>query len=641
MMKTENDKRCRIHILVSAHQDAYVPKCRFLQPVQAGAALADHRFRTMLHDDEGEHISGKNKSYCELTVQYWAWKNLTADYYGFFHYRRYMNFTKAYPVGADGKLAVRHWKPYEEADSIRNARSICNLDETRMQHLIKAYDVLTVLSEQMNVSVYEQYCQFHSKADLDRMIGILKEIRPQYRTACDQYLHGKQIYFCNMYIMKRREFYAYMEWLFPLLEAFEAQTDVSLCSKKQLRTIGYLAERLFGIYYTQLKKNPDISCCELGYVIFHNTQPRQKLKPYFGRDSVCLVTASDHAFVPYLSVMLQSVMDHTDSGKNYDLIVIHADISPQYQKMVEKMAEEKPNVSIRFLDVSAPVKELGLTKRRHLLHFTRPSHISVETYFRYFMLDLLPGYEKALWLDADLIALTDISELYETSLQQYCVAAVRDLDLIGAYQTDAHVRMYVDQQLRLDHPYDYFQAGVMLLNLKKIREHNTTGDWFRRTMSHNWRMADQDVLNVVLQGQCLELDQKWNVLMDWQDGGRKRSDLIQQAPCRLWEAYEAARKAPAIVHYAGRWKPWMVPDCDFSAHFWKYARHSPFYEVILYACVPYAKFRVYSGGSYRRGFRLRPTRFTVAVDMRTVNRILPAGSLRRRIVRMICGGFLS
>lgn len=57
------------------------------------AALADHRFKGMQHDDEGENISYKNPYYCELTAQYWAWKNLDADYYGLFHYRRYFSFS--------------------------------------------------------------------------------------------------------------------------------------------------------------------------------------------------------------------------------------------------------------------------------------------------------------------------------------------------------------------------------------------------------------------------------------------------------------------------------------------------------------------------------------------------------------------
>ena len=52
----------------------------------------ERNFRACCHDDEGDNISQKNKTYCELTAQYWAWKNEDADYYGFFHYRRYLAF---------------------------------------------------------------------------------------------------------------------------------------------------------------------------------------------------------------------------------------------------------------------------------------------------------------------------------------------------------------------------------------------------------------------------------------------------------------------------------------------------------------------------------------------------------------------
>ena len=51
-----------IKILVAMHKEAGVLKNPLLLPIQVGSALAERRLPDMLHDDEGIHISGKNKS---------------------------------------------------------------------------------------------------------------------------------------------------------------------------------------------------------------------------------------------------------------------------------------------------------------------------------------------------------------------------------------------------------------------------------------------------------------------------------------------------------------------------------------------------------------------------------------------------
>ena len=81
-----------IKIYVVCHKPSYVPENPYLYPIQVGTALNGTKLPGMRHDDEGDNISQKNKTYCELTAQYWAWKNEDADYYGFFHYRRYLAF---------------------------------------------------------------------------------------------------------------------------------------------------------------------------------------------------------------------------------------------------------------------------------------------------------------------------------------------------------------------------------------------------------------------------------------------------------------------------------------------------------------------------------------------------------------------
>ena len=79
MVLTAEQHHSNIRIFVSAHKQATFPKGESILPMQVGAAHATTRFPNTLHDDEGENISAENPRYCELTAQYWAWKNEDSD----------------------------------------------------------------------------------------------------------------------------------------------------------------------------------------------------------------------------------------------------------------------------------------------------------------------------------------------------------------------------------------------------------------------------------------------------------------------------------------------------------------------------------------------------------------------------------
>ena len=65
-----------------------MPEDGLYLPVQVGAAI-NERIDGFAHDDEGDSISEKNPRYCELTALWWGWRNLTCDWLGLVHYRRY------------------------------------------------------------------------------------------------------------------------------------------------------------------------------------------------------------------------------------------------------------------------------------------------------------------------------------------------------------------------------------------------------------------------------------------------------------------------------------------------------------------------------------------------------------------------
>lgn len=232
----------KIKLFVCCHQPVQVPAHPLLVPIQVGAALADTHFPGFLHDDTGDNISAKNRSYCELTAQYWAWKNVEADYYGFFHYRRYL-----YPD-------TQEKRPYR----IQREPTSGQLDKlgfNRFADLIQQYDLIAPIGENMYIPVQGHYANapYHHRKDLELVEQIVREQHSEMIKAMEEYLSGTVCYFGNIYIMKRQIFQDYCAWLFPILEEFDRRADVSGYSAQELRVNGYLAERLFGIYLTHVR----------------------------------------------------------------------------------------------------------------------------------------------------------------------------------------------------------------------------------------------------------------------------------------------------------------------------------------------------------------------------------------------------
>lgn len=226
-----------IKLFVCCHEPTEVPKHPLLVPLQVGSALAKEYFPGFLYDDTGDNISYKNRSYCELTGQYWAWKNVEANYYGFFHYRRYL-----YPrAEARRPYIIKREPTFQLLDQ---------LGYDKFATLIQKYDLILPKGENMYVPVQEHYANapFHHRKDLDLVEEILKETHPDYEDAMETYLSASICYFGNIFIMKRMPFRDYCAWLFPILEELDRRADTSDYSVQEQRVDGYLAERLLGVW---------------------------------------------------------------------------------------------------------------------------------------------------------------------------------------------------------------------------------------------------------------------------------------------------------------------------------------------------------------------------------------------------------
>lgn len=627
-----------VRIIVTTHKDVVVPKSEILQPIQVGPGNKSNRFDWALHDDEGDNISDKNPMYCEITTQYWAWKNTTSPYIGFCHYRRYFNFSDTvYEENPYGEVM----DDFIDDDAIRRY----GLDDASIRSCVEGYDVITTGFKRLGdfpgdfSTPREHYAAapaLHSE-DLARCVAIVRRLFPDYAQDFEAFLSGERSCFCNMYIMRREIFSSYCDFLFPVLEEFVRETDMSTYSREAVRTPGHLAERLFNVWYLHAMRTGEGSgwkTKQLQCVHFENPEPAPTFTPLFiERESVDaskvvpVVFASDDAYAPVLTVAIDSMLKNANPKRFYDVVVLTSNISGDHQAIMRAYLERHANARITFFDVWRMVKGYDLD--------TNNEHISVETYYRFLVQEVLSAYDKVLYLDSDLVVEGDVSELYDTRLGDNLVGATRDVDYLANLNLpDGNRLRYTRGVLKMKNPYDYFQAGVLILNTKAMRGLHTVPEWLKVSQRSDFIYNDQDILNSECEGRVTYLDASWNVTNDI---FHRATALYPNAPAGAYDAYLASRRNPKIVHFAGAAKPWTHGWIDLSEHFWTYARETPFYEAIIAGL---SKRQGDMGGGNGLGDLAKHER---AVDEKSplrqvVDPIAPIGSVRREVLKSIGRG---
>lgn len=218
-----------IKILIAMHKKFWIPKDSVYLPIHVGKQEKESDWKCV-GDDTGDNISAKNPYFCELTGLYWAWKNLDCEYIGLCHYRRY--FMKRV-LGM--KLHINRYHDFEKA-----------MDQA---------DVLLPPVSVLSQTVFEQYADQHYAKDMVETGKIIAEKYPEYKKSFDAVMNGNQVYFYNMFCMKKSLADRYCSWLFDILFELEKRIDISDYDTYQKRVFGFIAERMFYVwlYHENLK----------------------------------------------------------------------------------------------------------------------------------------------------------------------------------------------------------------------------------------------------------------------------------------------------------------------------------------------------------------------------------------------------
>lgn len=543
-------------------------------PVRCGAIYDKNTSSNILGDDTGDNISEKRMSYCELTVQYWAWKNIKADYYGICHYRRYISFSsdKYHASVRECDNGCVTEKYLDEEDIIKKH----GLDPKTMSETIKKYDLIAIdpikLQGITNYEAMRRSPDYHNMDDVDYCMDVIRRKYPKMIKAVDKYmLEGDNCWLYNCWIMNNELFQTYSAWLFDVLSEVEKHTDYTYYSQQMNRTPGTLAERLFGVFVTYVEMQNKYKVHRQQLIFFENTEKRIPLIPFKKKNNIAIASNFNNNYASVFGVLLQSIIENMNCENNYDVIVLSRDITKQNKEMLTSMAESHSNVSVRFVNPEREMSGLSM--------YVANAVYTDDMYIRVLIPHILSEYDKVLVLDADMVCETDVAKLYNTDIGDCWAGAVRDVVYYGYLNGLVPDTLeYAKKVLKLSEPYNYCNTGVILFNCKKIREQYSLEYLQHFISTHSFRVYEQDTLNVLIDGHMYFLDRTWNTYTYTNDFIEK---CVFYAPLNDKEEYLEARKSPQIIHYAAHPKPWWTGDGDYAVNFWKYARLSPYYEQIL------------------------------------------------------------
>ena len=205
----------KVRILIACHKPVEVPSDGIYMPIHVGKALHSEIDLGFIGDDTGDNISVKNLNYCELTAQYWAWKNLSVDFIGLCHYRRFFNMV---------------------------------ITSTNIELIMKNFDVMLPKPIVWHCRLFDKLYEDLTFEDATIFFKVIMKLYPDYEEDLINYLYDCKFVPYNMIVCRKELFNKFAEWQFSIL--FECEKYIKLSGYSRLRRIyGYFSEYLLPLYF--------------------------------------------------------------------------------------------------------------------------------------------------------------------------------------------------------------------------------------------------------------------------------------------------------------------------------------------------------------------------------------------------------
>lgn len=250
---------------------------------------------------------------------------------------------------------------------------------------------------------------------------------------------------------------------------------------------------------------------------------------------------ANEKFIPQFEVTLTSILETADKEDAFSFFLITDGLK---NKTKEYLTKRYPMLNILEININDKIRSYPLI-----------SNDSYIVYLRLQIPSLLPNIKKVLYLDCDIIANRSLKPLYSTDINNYYAAGIPDIG----------VSTFLPKHIEKLGIKEYFNAGVLLMNLEEFRHQNIEEKCYEFLQKNNSiTFQDQDVLNVVCANHIKPLDTSFN---SQTEKGFKTSEHL---------------KPETIIHYAGQKKPWnSVSTSKNWLLYWKYVFKTKYFAHFL------------------------------------------------------------
>ena len=258
----------------------------------------------------------------------------------------------------------------------------------------------------------------------------------------------------------------------------------------------------------------------------------------------------DDAYAPFLGVALNSAVKNSSADRRYKAIVLHQDLSDANIKKLKSFETENFQIELTPMKANFEVLDDRMSNRLRCDYFT------LTIYFRLFIPAMFPEYDKGIYIDSDVVLTDDIAKLFDTDIGDNFIGACNDLSIADIPPLVAYTENAVGVKGK-----EYINSGVLLMNLKKMRECDFEGHFLNLLNTYHFDSIapDQDYINAMCNGKIYYLDEVWDAMPN--------------------EA-KPPIKDTKIIHYNLFSKPWCYDNIQYEEFFWKYAEDSGYLDEI-------------------------------------------------------------